>query len=64
MGTPISIIQNKAIFEQFHVFKSNTGRTRNNLNGVVNPDTKEVIIRGNKSINAQSTTYSVINIRN
>lgn len=35
--------------------KSNSGRTRINLNGVLNPDTKEVIIREEKTINAQST---------
>lgn len=35
--------------------KSNTGRTRINLNGVLNPATKEVIIREDKTINAQST---------
>jgi transposase len=35
--------------------KSNTGRTRINLNGVLNPFTKEVIIREDKTINAQST---------
>ncbi len=35
--------------------KSNTGRTRINLNGVLNPDTKEIIIREDKTINAQST---------
>lgn len=37
------------------LIKSNTGRTRINLNGVLNPDTKEVIIREDKTINAQST---------
>lgn len=35
--------------------KSNTGRTRININGVLNPETKEVIIREDKTINAEST---------
>ncbi len=37
------------------LIKSNTGRTRINLNGLLNPDTKEVIIREDKTINAEST---------
>ena len=37
------------------LIKSNSGRTRINLNGVLNPDTKEIIIREDKTINAQST---------
>lgn len=37
------------------LIKSNTGRTRINLNGVLNPGTNEVIIREDKTINAQST---------
>ena len=35
--------------------KSNTGRTRINLNGVLDPDTKEVIIREYETINALTT---------
>lgn len=37
------------------LIKSNTGRTRINLNGVLNPVSKEVIIREDDTINAQST---------
>ena len=37
------------------LIKSNTGRTRINLNGVLDYATKEVIIREDKTINAQST---------
>ncbi len=37
------------------LIKSNTGRTRVNLNGLLDPATKEVIIREEKTINAQST---------
>lgn len=35
--------------------KSNTGRTRININGVLNPETKEVIVREEETINAQTT---------
>ena len=35
--------------------KSNTGRMRVNINGVLNPETKEVLVREDKTINAQST---------
>lgn len=35
--------------------KSNTGRNRINLNGAYNPDNQDVIIREDKTINAQST---------
>jgi transposase len=35
--------------------KSNTGRTRVNINGVLNPETKEVVVREDKTINAEST---------
>ena len=35
--------------------KSNTGRTRVNINGALNPETKEVLVREDKTINAQST---------
>jgi len=46
--------------------KSNTGRTRVNINGVLNPETKEVIVREDKTINAQSTIelYKDIESRN
>ena len=37
------------------LIKSNTGRTRVNLNGVLEPVSKEVIIREDDTINAQST---------
>ena len=37
------------------LIKSNTGRTRVNLNGVLDPVSKEVIIREDDTINAQST---------
>jgi transposase len=35
--------------------KTNTGRSRINLNGAYNPDNQDVIIREDKSINTQST---------
>ncbi len=35
--------------------KSNTGRTRLNLNGVINAETHQVVIRHDETINAQST---------
>jgi len=35
--------------------KSNTGRQRMNINGVLDPDTLEVIFREDKTINAEST---------
>ena len=46
--------------------KSNTGRTRVNINGVLNPETKEVIFREDKTINAESTIelYKEIERRN
>lgn len=38
-----------------NVVKSNTGRQRININGALDSETKEVIVREDKSINAQST---------
>lgn len=38
-----------------NIVKSNTGRKRININGVLDSETKEVIVREDKSINAQST---------
>ncbi|MCP4160129.1 MAG: IS630 family transposase, partial [Deltaproteobacteria bacterium] len=42
--------------------KSNTGRKRVNINGVLNPETKEIIVIESKTINAQSTIelYKII----
>lgn len=38
-----------------NIVKSNTGRQRININGVLDSETNEVIVREDKSINAQST---------
>jgi len=38
-----------------NIIKSNTGRRRININGVLNADTHEVIVREDATINAQST---------
>ncbi len=42
--------------------KSNTRRKRVNINGVLNPETKEIIVIESKTINAQSTIelYKII----
>jgi len=46
--------------------QSNTGRKRVNLNGALDPDTQEVIIRADDTLNAQSTIelFKMIELQN